>query len=110
MTETDRLKYLRIALLFGRDLGRRNLSSDDHLAIWLVVAHGPAEYLQMILGIFATLGVHRSSSNRTAAGRHRRWRRTRDGERLKVGYGDVRASIFWSPSADCWPGVDSCRC
>jgi hypothetical protein len=41
MTETDRLKYLRIALLFGRDLGRRNLSSDDHLAIWLVVAHGP---------------------------------------------------------------------
>jgi hypothetical protein len=45
MTETDRLKYLRIALLFGRDLGRRNLSSDDHLAIGLVVAHGPVRIL-----------------------------------------------------------------
>ena len=46
MTETDRLKYLRFALLFGgRDLRRRNLSTNHHLAIRLVMAHRPVSVL-----------------------------------------------------------------
>jgi hypothetical protein len=77
MTETDRLKYLRIALLL---VGAILVVGIYPLTIiwpsgwsWHT---GQSEYLQMILGIFATLGLHRSSSNRTAAGRHRRWRRS----------------------------------
>ena len=58
MTETDRLKYLRIALLLVGAI--------------------------LVVGIYP-LTIIWPCSNRTAAGRHRRWRRTRDGERLQSG-------------------------
>ncbi len=59
MTETDRVKYLRIALLV---VGLIFIFGIYPLSIvwpsgWAWHAGGQSEYFQMILGIYATLGV-----------------------------------------------------
>jgi hypothetical protein len=59
MTETDRIKYLRIALLL---VGLVFIFGIYPLSIvwpsgWAWHAGGQSEYFQMILGIYATLGV-----------------------------------------------------
>ena len=59
MTETDRIKYLRIALLV---VGLVFIFGIYPLSIvwpsgWAWHAGGQSEYFQMILGIYATLGV-----------------------------------------------------
>jgi hypothetical protein len=59
MTETDRIKYLRIALLL---VGLVFIFGIYPLSIvwpsgWAWHTGGQSEYFQMILGIYATLGV-----------------------------------------------------
>ncbi len=59
MTEADRIKYLRIALLV---VGLIFIFGIGTLTIcwpsgWAWHAEGRSEYLEMILGIYATLGV-----------------------------------------------------
>jgi len=59
MTETDRIKYLRIALIL---VGLTFIFGIYPLSIvwpsgWAWHAGGQSEYFQMILGIYATLGV-----------------------------------------------------
>src|SRR5262245_42145281 len=62
MDETTRIKYLRLAL---RAVGVIFIvgiySLVMYLAVWLVVALGTitpfAHYLQMVLGVYSTLGV-----------------------------------------------------
>jgi hypothetical protein len=59
MTESDRIKYLRVALLL---VGLTFIFGIYPLSIvwpsgWAWHAGGQSEYFQMILGIYATLGV-----------------------------------------------------
>ena len=59
MTESDRIKYLRVALFIGGLIFTFGIWP---LTIvwqsgWAWHAGGRAEYLEMILGVYATLGV-----------------------------------------------------
>jgi hypothetical protein len=59
MTDTDRAKYLRIALIL---VGVMSIAGIYPLTLlwpsgWSWHATGRSEYLEMILGIYATLGV-----------------------------------------------------
>ncbi|HVW68055.1 MAG TPA: DUF6632 domain-containing protein [Steroidobacteraceae bacterium] len=59
MTEADRIKYLRVALVL---IGLFAIFGVYPLTVvwpsgWTWHTGGPSDYLQMILGIYATLGV-----------------------------------------------------
>src|SRR5215471_7720397 len=58
MTESDRIKYLRVALFI---VGLMFLSLWPLTIVWpsgwAWHAHGRSEYLEMIFGVYATLGV-----------------------------------------------------
>jgi hypothetical protein len=69
MTETDRLKYLRIALIvFGLTfIFGIYLLSMVWPSGWAWHTGGQSEYFQMILGIYATLGVFLLLASRNPA-------------------------------------------
>ena len=57
MIEADRIKYLRIVLLLVGMILFIGVYHYDSFALWLGVAHGSVRVFQMILGIYATLGM-----------------------------------------------------